>query len=286
MVIENNLKRVFPAVYPLRMTFQSNPILDRATASGITLELRGPVALVRLSRPAKRNALNDALIAALRDVFQNLPEQAGAAVICGDGDHFCAGLDLSELKERDAGEGVHHSRSWHVALDAVQFGRVPVMAALHGAVVGGGLELASACHIRVADDSTFYALPEGTRGIFVGGGGSVRIPKLIGVARMTDMMLTGRVYNAQDGERLGFAQYLTPTGQSLDKALELATRIAGNAPLTNFALMHALPRIAEQPADHGYLTEALMASIAQSAPEAKSRVRAFLDGKAAKVKKS
>ena len=286
MVIENNLKRVFPAVYPLRMTFQSNPILDRATASGITLEMRGPVALVRLSRPAKRNALNDALIAALRDVFQNLPEQAGAAVICGDGDHFCAGLDLSELKERDAGEGVHHSRSWHVALDAVQFGRVPVIAALHGAVVGGGLELASACHIRVADDSTFYALPEGTRGIFVGGGGSVRIPKLIGVARMTDMMLTGRVYNAQDGERLGFAQYLTPTGQSLDKALELATRIAGNAPLTNFALMHALPRIAEQPADHGYLTEALMASIAQSAPEAKSRVRAFLDGKAAKVKKS
>ena len=286
MVIENNLKRVFPAVYPLRMTFQSNPILDRATASGITLEMRGPVALVRLSRPAKRNALNDALIAALRDVFQNLPEQAGAAVICGDGDHFCAGLDLSELKERDAGEGVHHSRSWHVALDAVQFGRVPVMAALHGAVVGGGLELASACHIRVADDSTFYALPEGTRGSFVGGGGSVRFPKLIGVARMTDMMLTGRVYNAQDGERLGFAQYLTPTGQSLDKALELATRIAGNAPLTNFALMHALPRIAEQPADHGYLTEALMASIAQSAPEAKSRVRAFLDGKAAKVKKS
>ena len=268
------------------MTFQSNPILDRATASGITLEMRGPVALVRLSRPAKRNALNDALIAALRDVFQNLPEQAGAAVICGDGDHFCAGLDLSELKERDAGEGVHHSRSWHVALDAVQFGRVPVMAALHGAVVGGGLELASACHIRVADDSTFYALPEGTRGIFVGGGGSVRIPKLIGVARMTDMMLTGRVYNAQDGERLGFAQYLTPTGQSLDKALELATRIAGNAPLTNFALMHALPRIAEQPADHGYLTEALMASIAQAAPEAKARVRAFLDGKAAKVQKS
>lgn len=286
MVIENNLKRVFPAVYPLRMTFQSNPILDRATASGITLEMRGPVALVRLSRPAKRNALNDALIAALRDVFQNLPEQAGAAVICGDGDHFCAGLDLSELKERDAGEGVHHSRSWHVALDAVQFGCVPVIAALHGAVVGGGLELASACHIRVADDSTFYALPEGTRGIFVGGGGSVRIPKLIGVARMTDMMLTGRVYNAQDGERLGFAQYLTPTGQSLDKALELATRIAGNAPLTNFALMHALPRIAEQPADHGYLTEALMASIAQAAPEAKSRVRAFLDGKAAKVQKS
>ncbi|HEY9094769.1 MAG TPA: crotonase/enoyl-CoA hydratase family protein, partial [Hydrogenophaga sp.] len=161
----------------------------------------------------------------------------------------------------------------------------PVIAALHGAVVGGGLELASACHIRVADESTFYALPEGTRGIFVGGGGAVRVPKLIGAARMTDMMLTGRVYNAADGERIGLAQYLVPNGTALDKAIELASRIAANAPMTNFALMHALPRIAEQPADHGLFTEALMASVAQSAPEAKARVKAFLEGKAAKVSK-
>lgn len=264
----------------------SHPILDRAAQDGVALEMRGAVAVVSLRRPAKRNALNDALVAALRDVFQNLPAEAKAAVIQGEGDHFCAGLDLSELKERNAGEGMHHSRGWHVALDAVQFGRVPVVAALHGAVVGGGLELASASHIRVADESTFYALPEGTRGIFVGGGGSVRIPKLIGVARMTDMMLTGRVYDAQEGERVGLAQYLVPKGEALTKAVELAARIATNAPLTNYALMHALPRIAEQPADHGLLTEALMASIAQSAPEAKARVRAFLEGKAAKVKKA
>ncbi|MDO9160657.1 MAG: enoyl-CoA hydratase-related protein, partial [Burkholderiaceae bacterium] len=131
----------------------------------------------------------------------------------------------------------------------------------------------------------FYALPEGSRGIFVGGGGSVRIPKLIGVARMTDMMLTGRVYNATDGERAGFAQYLVPSGTAYDKALALAERVADNAPLTNYALMHALPRIAEQPADQGLFTESLMAAIAQSAPEAKARVRAFLDGKAAKVQK-
>ena len=153
-------------------------------------------------------------------------------------------------------------------------------------MVGGGLELASACHIRVADDSTFYALPEGSRGIFVGGGGSVRIPRLIGVSRMTDMMLTGRVYNAADGERIGLAQYLVPTGTAFDKAFELAQRIAQNAPLTNYSLMHALPRIAEQPADHGFMTEALMSAIAQSAPEAKSRVRAFLEGRAAKVQKA
>ncbi len=248
--------------------------------------MQGNVAVVRLCRPAKRNALSDGLILALRNIFQNLPTEARAAVIHGEGDHFCAGLDLSELQERDAGEGIHHSRMWHGALECIEKGTVPVVAALHGAVVGGGLELASACHIRVADESTFFALPEGSRGIFVGGGGSVRIPKLVGASRMLDMMLTGRVYNAVDGERLGFAQYLAPTGTSFDKALELATRIATNAPLTNYALMHALPRIAEQPADHGFFTEALMSSIAQSAPEAKARVRAFLEGKAAKVQKA
>ena len=254
----------------------------------IHFERRGEqqeIAVIRLTRPAKRNALNDGLILALRNIFENMPEGVRAAVIDGDGEHFCAGLDLSELKERDAGQGLHHSRMWHAALECVQYGPVPVIAALHGAVVGGGLELASACHIRVADETTFYALPEGSRGIFVGGGGAVRIPRLIGAARMTDMMLTGRVYNAADGEKVGFAQYLVPQGTAVDKAFELATRVAQNAPLTNYALIHALPRIAEQPADQGFLTEAMMAAIAQSAPEAKERVRAFLEGKAAKVSK-
>jgi enoyl-CoA hydratase/carnithine racemase len=255
------------------------------THPDLSFERQDSIAIVRLNRAAKRNALNDGLILALRDTFQNLPEGVGAVVIDGAGEHFCAGLDLSELKERNAGQGVLHSRMWHQALDCVQSGPVPVVAALHGAVVGGGLELASACHIRVADESTFYALPEGSRGIFVGGGGSVRIPKLIGVARMTDMMMTGRVYKAEEGERAGFAQYLVPQGQALAKAIELAQRIATNAPLTNYALMHALPRIAEQPADHGLFTEALMAGIAQDAPDAKERVRAFLEGRAAKVSK-
>ncbi|MFC5499506.1 crotonase/enoyl-CoA hydratase family protein [Caenimonas terrae] len=257
------------------------------THKDILLEIRGPIAVIRLNRPAKRNALNDSLILGLRELFEKeLPETGvRAAVLDGAGEHFCAGLDLSELKERDAGQGLYHSRMWHAALEQVQYGPVPVVAALHGAVVGGGLELASACHIRVADETAFYALPEGSRGIFVGGGGAVRIPRLIGAARMTDMMLTGRVYNAQDGERAGFAQYLVPQGQASARGIELANRIAENAPLTNYALMHALPRIAEQPADQGFLTEALMAAIAQSAPEAKTRVKAFLDGKAAKVRK-
>ncbi len=256
------------------------------THKDIRLEVSDGVAIVRLSRPAKRNALNDNLILSVRQIFETLPDSVRGIVLDGDGDHFCAGLDLSELKERDAGAGLHHSRMWHAALDCVQYASAPVIASLHGAVVGGGLELASACHIRVADETTFYALPEGSRGIFVGGGGAVRIPRLIGAARMADMMFTGRVYNAQEGERVGFAQYLVAKGQAFNKALELAHRVAQNAPLTNYALVHALPRIAEQPADQGFLTEALMAAIAQSAPEAKTRVKDFLEGRANKVKRA
>lgn len=252
----------------------------------VAVELRERIAIVKLTRAKKRNALSDGVMAALEHAFATLPHTVGAAVLYGEGDHFCSGLDLSEIKDRDAVEGLQHSRSWHRILSSIEFGRIPVVAALHGAVVGGGLELATSCHIRVADDTAFFALPEGSRGIFVGGGGSVRIPKLIGTHRMLDMMLTGRVYKAADATTLGFAQYHVAAGAAFDKAVELATRIAENAPMTNYALTHALPRIAEQPADHGFLTEGLMSSIVQSAPEAKARVRDFLEGRGAKVKAS
>ncbi len=257
-----------------------------ATLNLLDVTVGGAVVHLRLNRPAKRNALSDTFIQQLHTAMINLPETARAAVISGEGDHFCAGLDLSELVERDIGSGVLHSRMWHAAFDAVQFGRVPVVAALHGAVVGGGLELASACHIRVSDDTTYFGLPEGQRGIFVGGGGSVRIPRLMGVARMTDLMLTGRVYDAAEGLAAGLTQYVVPKGTQLDKALALAQRIATNAPMSNYAVMHALPRIADQSQDQGLMTESLMAAVAESTPEAQDRLRAFLEGRAGKVVKT
>jgi (methylthio)acryloyl-CoA hydratase len=255
-----------------------------AHAELLTIETSGAVLTVGLNRPAKRNALNDGIMLAIQDCFSNLPEAIGAVVIHGVGDHFSSGLDLSELTEQDATEGLSHSQMWHRVFDRIQYSRVPVIAALKGAVIGGGLELACAAHIRVAEASAYFALPEGQRGIFVGGGGSVRLPRLIGVARMTDMMLTGRVYSATEGAAYGFAQYLTEEGQALPKALELAAKVAQNAPLTNFAVLQALPMIAEANPQTGLLMESLMATVAQSDKEAKLRIRAFLDRKTAKVK--
>jgi (methylthio)acryloyl-CoA hydratase len=252
----------------------------------LRIETAGPVLSIGLNRPAKRNALNDGIMLAIHDCFSALPEGTGAVVIHGIGDHFSSGLDLSELTEHDATEGLRHSQMWHRVFDRIQYSRVPVIAVLKGAVIGGGLELACAAHIRVAEPSAYFALPEGQRGIFVGGGGSVRLPRLIGVARMTDMMLTGRVYSATEGASYGFAQYLTDEGNALSKAMELAARIASNAPLTNFAVLQALPMIAEANPQTGLLMESLMATVAQSDKEAKLRIRAFLERKTAKVKPS
>src|SRR2546423_120980 len=221
------------------------PAASSGQSELLKVEKSGAVLTVGLNRPAKRNALNDGIILAIHDCFSNLPEGVGAVVIHGVGDHFSSGLDLSELTEHDATEGLRHSQMWHRVFDRIQYSRVPVIAALKGAVIGGGLELACAAHIRVAEPSAYFALPEGQRGIFVGGGGSVRLPRLIGVARMTDMMLTGRVYSATEGSSYGFSQYLTEAGGALPKAMELAERVAANAPLTNFAVLQALPMIAE-----------------------------------------
>ena len=251
--------------------------------STLRAEVRGPVAVLTLNRPEKRNALSDEIVLGIERFFAELPASICVVVLAAAGDHFSAGLDLAEMTDRDTIAGVVHSRMWHRAFEAVESGPVPVVAALKGAVVGGGLELAAAAHIRVAERSTFYALPEGQRGIFVGGGAAVRVPRLIGVSRMTDLMLTGRRYDAAEGQAIGLSQYVVEDGAGLDQALELAGKIAGNAPQTNFAVVQALPRIAEAHPREGYLMEAMMAAITQGTDDAKDRMRAFLDGRAAKV---
>jgi len=251
--------------------------------ASLAAERQGKVAVLRLKRPHKRNAFDDATILGIETFFNALPDDIGAVLLVGEGENFSAGLDLSELQELDVRQGIAHSDMYHRAFDKVQYGKAPVVAVLHGAVVGGGLELAAAAHVRVAERSAYYALPEGSRGIFVGGGGSVRLPRLIGVARMMDMMLTGRTYSAEEGQTIGISTYLVDAGKGFAKGLELANRIAANAPLTNFAVMQALPRIAEMEPAAGYAVEALMSAIAQADPQAKARLKDFLEKRAAKV---
>jgi enoyl-CoA hydratase/carnithine racemase len=251
----------------------------------LKVQRRGAVAILTLARPEKRNALNDTTVLGVETFFATLPAGVKAVVLNAEGKHFSAGLDLSELKVLSTEEGIAHSRLWHGIFDKIEFGRVPVVTVMHGAVVGGGLELAAATHIRIAERSAYYALPEGSRGIFVGGGGSVRLPRLIGVSRMMDLMLTGRTYGAEEGQAFGLSHYLVEPGEGLAKAIEIARRIATNSPTTNFAILKALPRIAEQDRASGYVMESMMAAIAQGNEEAKKRIRDFLEKRAAKVER-
>lgn len=246
-------------------------------------EIDGDIATITLNRPHKRNALSLEMVAQLRHHVETLPQTVKVVILAGAGPHFSAGLDLASLSEATPAEGMLQSMMWYEAFGKIQFGRVPVVCVLQGAVVGGGLELASVAHVRVAEESAYFGLPEGQRGIFLGGGGSVRVTKLIGFSRVTEMMLTGHVLSASEGLAVGLAHYVTPAGEGMRKARELAAKIAGNAPLSNFAILNALPLIAEQPMTHGLLTEALMATITQSAPEAKERVNAFLEKRAQKI---
>ena len=250
----------------------------------LTYAVEQEIALIGLDRPGKRNAINDALVESLHAAVKRAGQEAKAAVIFGHGEHFSAGLDLAEHIERTPLQGVHHSRKWHAIVDDIERGAIPFVAAVHGAVVGGGLELAAAAHLRVADATAFFALPEGRRGIFVGGGGSVRIARLMSATRMADLMLTGRVLSAADAERLNLVHYLTGAGEAVVQAKALAGKMAQNAELSNFAIIQALPRIQDLAHDDGLFFASLMAAFTQTSPEARERLRAFLEKRAEPLK--
>jgi enoyl-CoA hydratase/carnithine racemase len=245
----------------------------------VTYELEGTIAVIGLNRAHKRNAISDDVIPQLRAAVTRAGEEARSGVIFGHGDNFSAGLDLREAAERMRnGNAKRRPRGyWHPTFDQIARGPIPFVAALRGACIGGGLELASATHVRVADETTYFALPEGQRGIFVGGGGSVRIQRLLGYARMADLMLTGRILTAAEGERLNLCQYVVPAGESLDKAKALARRIAENAPNTNYAITNALPRINDMAHDDGLFFESMISSFTGSSPEALKRLQDFVD---------
>lgn len=249
----------------------------------LSLEYRNNVALLGLNRSDKRNAISDAFIEELNDAITDVEANAKAGVVFGHGQHFCSGLDLAEHVKKTPFEGVHGSRRWHEVFSRIERGRLPWFAALHGAVVGGGLELASSVHVRVADKTAFFALPEGQRGIFVGGGASVRTARLMGLARMTDMMMTGRSIDAQTAERWNIVQYVVGENAALEKAIELAGHAATNAEISNYAIIHALPRIQDMSAEDGLFVESFIASFTATSPEAEERLNAFLSKKAGKV---
>lgn len=237
----------------------------------------GQIAELELIREDKRNAMSDQLLAEIEAFYASLPKDVRVVIVHGRGGHYCSGLDLSEHVARSAEEGIYHSRNWHRVMDLIQFGGPVTISAMTGAVIGGGLELACATHVRIAEPSVMFQLPEGRRGIFVGGGATVRVGRILGPDRMLEMMLTGRKYDADEGLRLGLAHYAVPEGEALMLARKLAGQIARNAPLSNYFMVQALSRIADMSRADGLFTESLAAALVQTTPDAAEGLRAFLE---------
>ncbi len=207
----------------------------------ITYEVEGDIAVIGLDRAAKRNAINDELLKQLREACFRATEETKAAVIFGHGDNFSAGLDLAEAATwMKPGAPRKRRGRWHRPFDLIGRGPIP----------------------------------------FVAGGGAVRIQRLMGYARMADLMLTGRVLTAQEGDRANLCQYVVPKGESLERAKSLASRIAKNAPLTNFYICNGLPRVNDLSHDDGLFMEALISN-AVASPEGYERIKAFVEKQAA-----
>ncbi len=250
----------------------------RQTADGVLV--------ASLDRAEKRNALDAIAVDELIRLFDAVPKTGVRAVVLrAEGPHFCAGLDLVEhLKaDRRPEQFWQICLRWHEAFNKMEYGGVPIIAALRGAVVGGGLELAAAAHIRVADASTYFALPEGQRGLFTGGGATIRVGSLIGKARLIDMMLTGRVYQGVEAQAVGLCQYLVD-GSADDKAMQLASACAGNLPLTNFAICTAVSHVQNMSGLDAAYAEAAIAGVVNTQPAARERLAAFADKSAARTR--
>ena len=246
----------------------------------LKISVEGNIATLTMNRPDKRNAMCEALLGDLDTFFSNPPKEVRVVIITGTAGHYCSGLDLSEHVHRSAEENLYHSRAWHGVMEKIQFGGLAVVSAMFGAVIGGGLEIAAATHVRIAEPSTIFQLPEGRRGIFVGGGATARVGRLIGADRMTEMMLTGRKYNADEGLALGLTHYSVGEGEALELAQQLAGKVSRNAPVSNYMMIQSISGINDMSQSDGLFTESLVAAMSQTTPDAEERLNAFLEKRA------
>lgn len=243
----------------------------------IEIEKRGKIAILTLNRPAFRNALDEAAIEVLDRFFDRPDPAVRAVVLRTSGPHFCAGLDLREHyeKNRSPVEFMRMCQAWHRAFDKMQFGSIPIIAALKGAVVGGGLELAAATHVRVAERSTFFALPEGQRGVFTGGGATVRVARIMTPARMIDMMIAARTYDVERGYQCGLAHEIAEEGEGDARAIAIAEAAAEHYDVTNFGILTGISRINDMSTTDGLFAESLLAGMVMTNPDLRPSLEKF-----------
>ncbi len=208
--------------------------MNEVTEGPLLIRRDGSTAVLTLNRPDARNALDADLLHRLAAALAGLGESDAvrAVVITGAGDRaFCAGADIRQMRGMTADDGRRWSQLGHQVFQQLEDLPLPVIAAINGAAVGGGCELALACDFRFMAEGAVIGQPEIKLGMLPGWGGTQRLPRLIGLARAKELVLTGRLMDAQEAERAGLINAVTPSGQTLARALEFAAQFASLPPL-------------------------------------------------------
>ncbi|HMB41259.1 MAG TPA: enoyl-CoA hydratase-related protein [Balneolaceae bacterium] len=247
-------------------------------------EKENGIIVVTINRPDKLNALNGELLEELRSAFTYIEErsQIKATILTGSGDKaFVAGADIKELRELNRQTGEKLSSNGQQIFSFIEQSSKPVIALINGYALGGGAELAMACHIRIATENALIGLPEVSLGLIPGYGGTQRLPSLVGISKAMEMILTGSPVNAEEAEQFGLVSSIHSSETVMEEAVNLAEKIIKNGPLAVHKAMQAV--LASRP-DHGFTKEAVLFGQLCETEDFKEGTSAFLEKRKAEFK--
>ncbi len=244
----------------------------------LRLEHEDDVAIVTIDRPKRLNAIDEDLLEAFAPTFEEAAEDARSIVVTGAGeDAFVAGADIGAMKTMGPAQARRFSQTGHELLDTIEQLDAPVVAAVNGFALGGGLELALACDVRIASENAQFGAPEVTIGVIPGFGGTQRLTRVLGLGPGLEMILTGRRIDAQEAHRLGLVTRMVPQGQALEEALDVARTIANNAPVAVALAKRTARKGFEAPLETGDALETEAFAACFSTEDQTEGMRAFLD---------
>jgi enoyl-CoA hydratase/carnithine racemase len=253
------------------------------TLANVLYEKKGSVAYVTVNRPKVLNALNTPTWSDMRVAFEDARDDAAirGVILTGAGDKaFIAGADISELAQVAAFEAERSSRFGQGVLDLIENLGKPVIAAVNGFALGGGCETAMACTIRIAVESAKFGQPEVRLGLVPGGGGTQRLPRLVGKGRALQLILSGEMITAQEAYRIGLVNEIVPAAGLIQRAEAILTKIASNAPIAVRFALEAANKGMETSQSEGLLLEASYFGLCAATEDKKEGTTAFLEKRA------
>ena len=246
----------------------------------VRVDRDGRVATVTIDRPAKLNALNPEVVRQLGEAFESVrdDEQVGGVILTGAGDKaFVAGADIGVLAQMDSLTGVEVSREGQAVFRAIEAFPKPVVAAVGGYALGGGCELALACHLRVASEAARFGLPEVGLGIIPGYGGTVRLTRLVGLGRALEMVLTGEMIDGETAARIGLANLVVPADALMERTRALMDKILEKGPVALEMALKSMYVAVQSNMDDALTFESSLFGLLASTADMREGMTAFLE---------